>query len=58
MGSGAGSPHVTNCTCNDGYVGFDGVNCTLCPRGTFKLGTNPGVCTPCPEGTYQDNEVS
>ena len=36
--SGAGSSVLTNCTCNKGYTGPDGVECEACVAGTYKDG--------------------
>eukprot|EP00961_Rhodomonas_salina_P190452 2569590-Rhodomonas_salina.1 len=40
----AGCTHVSNCTCNVGYLGPDGGPCTACAAGKFKC---EGGLTPC-----------
>jgi len=51
--SNSGSTAKTDCKCNVGYIGVDGVaTCTICAVGKYKNGNNPGVCTLCPVDTY------
>ena len=50
--SGAGSSVLTNCTCNKGYTGADGVECEACVAGTYKEVNGSAACTLCPQGKY------
>lgn len=33
----AGSSDIANCSCVPGYIGEDGINCTACLPGTYKV---------------------
>jgi hypothetical protein len=48
--SAAGSRVNTNCTCNHGYSGPDGGECTACQVGKFKLLSGSQSCSDCPLG--------
>ena len=37
---------IEDCLCMPGWV-LDGVECTPCPVGSYKLGLGDGVCTNC-----------
>jgi hypothetical protein len=50
--SGAGSGLLTNCTCNKGYTGADGMECAACIAGTYKGSNGSSPCSLCSEGTY------
>jgi hypothetical protein len=50
--SGVGSSILSNCTCNKGYTGPDGVECTACDAGSFKDTNGSAACTLCSEGKY------
>ena len=46
------SIELTNCKCVAGYTASsDGVACTACEAGTYKVGTGVGECSTCPTGT-------
>ena len=44
------SPEIVSCTCNMGYTGPDGTNCTSCVAGMYKNTTGSMPCTACPAG--------
>ena len=50
--SGVGSGLLTNCTCNKGYTGSDGVECAACNAGSFKDTNGSDACTLCSAGKY------
>ena len=50
--SGAGSSVLTNCTCNKGYTGPDGVECEACVAGTYKTVNGTALCDLCSQGKY------
>ena len=50
--SGAGSGLLTNCTCNKGYTGPDGVACMACIAGTYKDVNGSSPCSLCSQGKY------
>ncbi len=43
---------ITECTCNAGYAGEDGTQCTACEAGTFKTLTGNSECLVCGAGTF------
>ena len=58
--SGAGSGLMTNCTCNKGYTGPDGVACMACIAGTYKDVNGSSPCSLCSQGKYstETGEIS
>ena len=50
--SPVGSSMLTNCTCNKGYTGPDGIQCAACIAGTYKDVNGSAPCSPCSEGKY------
>jgi len=50
--SGAGSKAFVACTCNEGYTGPDGGECTACDAGGFKDTNGSAACTLCSQGKY------
>ncbi|KAJ1465804.1 hypothetical protein T484DRAFT_1591497, partial [Baffinella frigidus] len=48
----AGSDEVTDCKCNAGFTGNDGVACVACIAGTYKISSGNAVCTPCAAEKY------
>ena len=42
----------TDCVCNKGYTGPDGVECTACIEGTYKDVNGTAQCSLCAKGTY------
>ncbi len=50
--SGVGIGLLTNCTCNKGYTGPDGVECTACIAGTFKDVNGSALCSLCSGGHF------
>jgi len=50
--SPSGSGLLTNCTCNKGYTGPDGVTCSACIAGTYKDVNGSVPCTLCAKGKY------
>jgi len=50
--SGDGSGLLTNCTCNEGYTGADGIVCVECQAGTFKASPGSAPCVDCARGKY------
>ena len=46
------SPLVTNCSCNHGYTGPDGAECSACAAGKFKDRSGPSMCENCVAGKY------
>jgi len=46
------SGRQTDCTCNSGYTGDDGGNCSACAAGKYKTGTGDALCTNCVAGQY------
>lgn len=49
-----GSDHITDCKCNEGYFGEDGVACQACPRATYKPERGDLDCTFCPNGKHSN----
>jgi hypothetical protein len=47
-----GQDAATDCTCNAGYTGLDGVWCDACVPGKFKAVTGSSACLSCGEGKY------
>jgi hypothetical protein len=44
---------IENCTCLAGYTaGSDGVECTVCVDGTYKLATGASACLDCTSGSW------
>ena len=41
------SDQLTDCTCNVGYSGPDGIECNVCVGGTYKDTTGSNICTEC-----------
>ncbi|KAJ1464899.1 hypothetical protein T484DRAFT_1648965 [Baffinella frigidus] len=54
--SSVGSDELTDCTCIPGYVAAsDGLECTACAAGTYKLETDTHTCGgTCPTGTLSE----
>jgi len=50
--SGSGSSDMTNCTCNMGYTGPDGLACVACVAGTYKDVNGSSACSLCQQGKY------
>ena len=48
-----GSALQTDCKCNMGYSGSDGMQCIPCPLGAFKPSVGNATCSMCPTNTYQ-----
>jgi len=50
------APHLgsnlTNCTCDPGYTGADGVMCAPCIAGTYKYINGSSACLECVSGKY------
>ena len=43
----------TDCKCNGGFTArIDGQNCSVCERGTYKVGIGASRCLPCSNGKY------
>ena len=53
-----GSGLLTNCTCNKGYTGPDGVECTSCAPGTFKDVNGSVACALCSRGKYSTSTAA
>lgn len=49
--AGTGSALLSNCRCNMGYTGPDGVACVQCVAGTYKNVTGSATCSTCPSRT-------
>jgi hypothetical protein len=49
-----GSTLVTNCSCNLGYTGPEGVACAACIPGTYKDVNGTADCTHCEHGKYSE----
>jgi hypothetical protein len=47
-GSVESSSSVTDCKCNAGFTGPDGVTCNACSSGTYKDVTGDATCSLCP----------
>ena len=47
-----GQDASTDCTCNAGYTGLDGVWCDVCVPGKFKAVTGSSACLSCSEGKF------
>eukprot|EP00961_Rhodomonas_salina_P102164 1374140-Rhodomonas_salina.1 len=56
--SPAGSSTILACTCNAGYFGSDGTNCSGCAAGKYKEAPGDQACALCPEGTFSAVEAS
>ena len=52
-----GSGLLTNCSCNKGYTGPDGQECTACVAGKYKDVNGSSVCSLCSQGTYSTEEA-
>eukprot|EP00960_Hanusia_phi_P057532 763595-Hanusia_phi.AAC.1 len=39
-----GATSINACACLPGYIGMDGEDCSICPAGKYKTGSNPGSC--------------
>ena len=50
--------HITNCTCNKGFTGLDGQNCSACNAGTFKNVSGSSDCEDCSASTFQSEAGS
>ena len=48
----AGSVRIQDCNCIPGYTGPNGVDCTPCGAGTYKLDYGPFACENCVTGKY------
>ena len=48
----AASDELKDCTCRAGYTGADGIDCSDCIRGKYKINTGSADCTDCVAGTY------
>ena len=53
-----GSALLTDCTCNPGWTGPNGTECTPCLPGFFKLQSGPMACDICDRGTYSGRAQS
>ena len=53
-----GSNNITNCSCNGGYTGPDGMACSPCLSGTYKAVNGSGHCLPCSDGTIASKLAS
>jgi len=51
-GSAIGSDMLLSCTCNIGYTGDDGHECSACVAGQYKTATGSASCTNCELGKY------
>ena len=51
--SSLGSTSIVNCSCNPGFTGPNGQNCSACQPGTFKNVSGHATCKSCPVNTYQ-----
>jgi hypothetical protein len=49
--SPAGSPDITDCTCDLGYTGVDGGTCTACGEGQYKAVVGSAACVNCPSSS-------
>lgn len=50
--SGAASDELTDCTCNKGYTGPNGLACTACPTGQYKDVQGSAFCMLCAADTW------
>ena len=50
--SPAGSNERINCACNRGFTGPDGVGCSACVAGKYKVQTGNAACSNCLAGQY------
>lgn len=50
--SDVGSAMIEACTCNTGYTGADGHECSACELGQYKEATGSASCTDCGKGKY------
>jgi len=48
----AGTDALLKCTCQAGYTGNDGSECTACVPGKYKTTMGSAPCTACPMDTY------
>jgi hypothetical protein len=58
QGGQAGSKALVNCTCNKGFTGPDGVECTACDAGGFQGTNGSAACTLCSQGKYSTATAS
>eukprot|EP00961_Rhodomonas_salina_P187604 2532177-Rhodomonas_salina.1 len=49
-----GSDELTDCICNIGFEGSDGMSCSACSSGSFKGVNGSGLCANCAGGLYQN----
>jgi hypothetical protein len=47
-----GSGSLSLCTCNQGYTGPDGGNCSACSSGKFKNVSGSAICAMCSKGKF------
>ena len=47
-----GSGSLSLCTCNQGYTGPDGGDCSACIPGKFKSLSGSAICALCPKGKF------
>ena len=45
---------LSQCKCDRGYAGPDGVSCTACSAGQYKAEPGQRACSPCTAGTHCD----
>ena len=57
MSSPIGSLDITNCTCNPGHAGQNGVSCQACGLGEYKSSSGSVACDLCEEGKYLDQSA-
>jgi hypothetical protein len=55
MSSPAGSVSVIACTCDEGYTGLDGDQCSACAAGTYKAVRGSSACVHCPVGKFSSS---
>jgi len=53
MTSNQGSTVQTDCKCDVGFTGPDGVSCTICQAGTYKTVIGSDSCQDCAKGKYK-----
>jgi hypothetical protein len=50
------SSALSECTCNAGYTGPGGTDCTICSAGSYKINTGNNACILCGTGFYSSTE--